>query len=91
MSPKRKPAVRSQSEPRVSETAPTTDPERAEFLVRVEWEWTVPAGQGIWAKRFFSRRVTVAELRDPVTSRKLCAHVGIPFTENEPDQSSQTS
>lgn len=67
------------------------DPERAEFLVRVEWEWTVPAGQGIWAKHFFSRRVTVAELRDPVTSRKLCAHAGIPFTENEPDQSSQTS
>ena len=32
------------------------DPERAEYLVRVDWEWTVPAGQGVWAKRFFSRR-----------------------------------
>ena len=58
-----------------------TDPERAEFLVRVEWEWAVPAGQGIWAKHFFSRRVTVAKLRDPVTSRKLCAHAGEPYTE----------
>ena len=67
------------------------DPERAEYLVRVEWEWTVPAGQGVWAKHFFSRRVTVAELRDPVTSRKLCAHAGIPFTQDQPDQGSKLS
>jgi hypothetical protein len=67
------------------------DPERAEFLVRVDWEWTVPAGQGIWAKHFFSRRVTVVELRDPVTSRKLCTLAGIPFTENQSDRGSQPS
>jgi hypothetical protein len=66
-----------------------TDPERAEYLVRVDWEWTVPAGQGVWAKHFFSRRVTVTELRDQVTSRKLCAHAGVPFTEDQPDQGSQ--
>ena len=62
------------------------DPERAEYLVRVEWEWTVPAGQGVWAKHFFSRRVTVAELRDPITSRKVCSHAGIPCTQDQPDQ-----
>ena len=67
------------------------DPERAEYLVRVEWEWTVPAGQGVWAKHFFSRRLTGAELRDPVTSRKLCAHAGIPFTQDLPDDGSKPS
>ena len=59
------------------------DPERTEFLVRVDWEWTVPAGQGISAKHSFSRRVTVAELRDPVTAHKLCALAGIPFAETK--------
>ena len=58
-------------------------PERTEFLVRVDWEWTVPAGLGISAKHFFSRRVTVAELRDPVTAHKLCALAGIPFAETK--------
>jgi len=48
------------------------------YLVPVQWEWTVPAGQGFWATGFFSRRTTVTELRDPVTSRKICAHAGIP-------------
>ena len=66
-------------------------PERAEALVLCDWEWTVPAGQGVWAKHFSSPQVMVAELRDPVTSHKLCALAGIPFTENQPNQGSQPS
>jgi hypothetical protein len=55
------------------------DPELAEYMVRVQWEWAVPSGQGFWARNFFSRRVTVTELRDPDTARKVCVHAGIPF------------
>ena len=58
------------------------DPELAEYMVRVRWEWTVPSGQGYWVKNLFSRRVTVAELRDPETSRKICAHAGIVLDES---------
>jgi len=59
------------------------DPELTEYIVRVQWEWTVPSGQGFWLRHFFSRRVTVTELRDPETSRKVCAHAGIPISEAE--------
>ena len=54
------------------------DPERAEYIVPVRWEWAVPVGQGIWLRGFFSRLVTVAELRDPETARKICINAGIP-------------
>jgi hypothetical protein len=54
------------------------DPEHAEYLVRVQWEWTVPADQGYWDRGFFSRRVTATELRDPETTRKICTYAGIP-------------
>jgi hypothetical protein len=54
------------------------DPERAEYLVRVEWERAVPANQAYWERGFFSRRGTTAiELRDPETSRKVCAHFNL--------------
>jgi hypothetical protein len=64
------------------------DPERAEFLVRVDWDWTVSADQGAWAKHFFSRRVTIAGPHGPTTSHKPCALVGIPSTENRSNQGS---
>jgi hypothetical protein len=54
------------------------DPERAEYVVRVEWECAVPADQAYWEPGFFQRRGTTAiELRDPETSRKVCAHFNI--------------
>lgn len=59
------------------------DPELTEYVVRVQWEWAAPSGQGFWLRHFFSRRVTITELRDPETSRKVCAHVGIPISEAE--------
>lgn len=57
------------------------DPAREEHIVRVRWEWSVPDGQGIWLRHFFSRLMTVAELRDPETSRKICAHASIQVSE----------
>jgi hypothetical protein len=54
------------------------DDERAEYLVRVEWECAVSAEDGYWEPHLFSRRGTTAfELRDPETSQKVCAHFGI--------------
>ena len=55
------------------------DPERREYFVPVQWEWTVPAGQGLWVTGFFSRRTTVAELRSPLTARQICEHAGIAY------------
>jgi hypothetical protein len=68
------------------------NPELAEYLVRVRWEWTVPSGQGFWRRHFFSRRVTVTELRDPQTSRMICARAGIPTDEASamPEATSET-
>jgi hypothetical protein len=54
------------------------DRELAEYLVRVEWEQAVAADHAYWERGLFSRRGTTAiELRDPETSRKVCAHFGI--------------
>jgi len=56
------------------------DPESAVHVVRVRWEWAVPAAQGRWETGFFSvrHRMTVAELRHAETSSKVCAHAGVP-------------
>jgi hypothetical protein len=61
-----------------------TDPELAEYLVGVDWEWDVPASEGYWERGFFWRRgTTVVELRDPGATRKICAHAGITVDEGE--------
>jgi hypothetical protein len=57
------------------------DPERCEYLVPVRWEWTAPAGEGLWQTGFFSRRLTATKLCDPLTSRRICAHADIPYDE----------
>jgi exonuclease III len=56
------------------------DPESAAYVVRVRWEWAVPAGQGRWETGFFSvrHRMTLTELCDAETTRKICAHAAIP-------------
>lgn len=57
------------------------DPERAEYMVRVQWEHTEPVGQGYWERGFFTRRGTTAyEFRDPTTAARICAHFGLPAT-----------
>lgn len=68
------------------------DPERAEYLVRVEWERAVPADQAYWERGLFSRRGTTAiELRDPETSRKVCAHFKIEADVNESEATAVSS
>jgi hypothetical protein len=58
------------------------DRDRAEYVVRVEWERAVTTDQAYWERGLFSRRGTTAiELRDPETSRKICAHFGIETSE----------
>lgn len=68
------------------------DPELAEYLVRVEWERAVPADQAYWERGLFSRRGTTAiELRDPETSRKVCAHFKIEADVNESEAAAASS
>jgi exonuclease III len=58
------------------------DPGSAMYVVRVRWEWAVPASQGLWETGFFSVRhkVTLTEMRDTETSSRICAYAGIPTT-----------
>jgi hypothetical protein len=61
-----------------------TDPELAEYLVRVDWEWAVPGDQAYWEPGLFWRRgATAVALRDPVTTRRVCDHAGIPEAPDE--------
>lgn len=53
------------------------DPERCEYVVPVQWEWTVPVDQGLRVKGLFWKRTTVAELRSPLTAHQVCEHAGI--------------
>jgi hypothetical protein len=55
------------------------DPELAEYLVRVEWEWAVPGDRAYWEPGLFWRRGTTAvELRDPATTRRVCDYADVP-------------
>jgi Endonuclease NucS len=60
-----------------------SDPELAEYVVRVDWEWDVPGDRAYWEPGLFWRRGTTAvELRDPTTTRRVCEYAGIP---DDPD------
>lgn len=49
------------------------------YVVPVQWEWTVPVGQGLSVTGFFSGRTTAAELRSPLTARQICEYAGIAY------------
>jgi hypothetical protein len=55
----------------------STDPNRAEYFVRVQWERAVSREEGYWEPGFFFTRTTVYELRDPLTIERVCAHFGL--------------
>jgi hypothetical protein len=59
------------------------DPEHAAYFVPVRWEWAVSADKGYWETGFFSMRYrkTLTEMRDPETSRKICANAGLSDSE----------
>lgn len=56
------------------------DPDTAVYVVRVRWEWAVPAGQAHWETGFFSvrHRMTLTEMRHTETTSRICAHADIP-------------
>lgn len=53
------------------------DPERCEYLVRVDWLTTVPRDEAYWEKGFFANQNTVCRLRQPFTLEKLYEHFGV--------------
>jgi hypothetical protein len=54
------------------------DPERCEYLVRVEWLKTVPRDEAYWETGLFANQNTVCRLRQPFTLERLYAQFGIP-------------
>lgn len=61
-------------------TTSDKDPEKAEYLVRVSWDKTVPANQAIKERGFFGVQHTVARPKDPKwqhTVDRLKARLGI--------------
>lgn len=61
-------------------TKSTEDPEKAEYLVRVKWDKTVPEAQAIKERGFFGVQHTVARPKDPRwphTVERLKARFGI--------------
>ena len=47
------------------------DPERCEYLVRVEWLVTLPRERAVWEKGMFANQNVVAKLRQPFTLQRL--------------------
>lgn len=55
--------------PKMGERA--DDEEQSEYLVRVEWQKTLPQEKAIWEKGMFANQNTVVRLRDPFTLERL--------------------
>jgi hypothetical protein len=53
------------------------DPDRCEYLVRVDWIKTVPRDEAYWEPGFFANQNTVCRLRQPLTLEKLYERFGI--------------
>lgn len=62
-------------------TRSTEDPEKAEYLVRVKWDKTVPESEAIKERGFFGNQNTIAKPRADSwrhTVERLKARFGIP-------------
>ena len=53
------------------------DPERSEYLVRIEWLKTLPISEAIWEKGFFANQNTVCKMRSAFTLERLTQHFGL--------------
>jgi hypothetical protein len=53
------------------------DPERSEYLVRVEWLKTRPVGEPIWQKGMFANQNSVCKLRNKFTLDTLVQQFGL--------------
>lgn len=53
------------------------EPEKAEYLVKVEWQKTLPIEQAIWEKGMFANQNTVCKMRSQFTLERLVHHFGL--------------
>lgn len=53
------------------------DPEKTEYLVRVEWIKAVPKDQAYWEKGMYANQNTVTKLRNRFTLERLIKHFGL--------------
>ena len=53
------------------------DPEKSEYLVRVEWIKAVPKDQAYWEKGMYDNQNTVTKLRNRFTLERLIKHFGL--------------
>ena len=53
------------------------DPEKAEYMVRVEWIKTVTIEQAYWEKGMYANQNTVTKLRNKFTLERLIKHFGL--------------
>lgn len=54
-----------------------TDPDKAEYMVRMQWLKTVPLEQAYWEKGMYSNQNTVTKLRNKFTLERLVKHFGL--------------
>lgn len=53
------------------------DPEKSEYLVRIDWTHTVPVDQAIWEKGMFANQATACKLRHKLTLERLTERFGL--------------
>ena len=53
------------------------DPEKAEYMVRVDWIKTVPIEKAFWEKGMYANQNTVTKLRNKFTLERLVKHFGL--------------
>jgi predicted transport protein len=54
------------------------DPELSEYVVRVDWERTVPLAEAVWEKGLFANQTIVCRLRDDHTLERLRERFDLP-------------
>ena len=53
------------------------DPERCEYLVRVDWLARRPLEEAVWDTGLFANQMTVCKLRDQATIDCVLQHLGL--------------
>ena len=53
------------------------DPEKSEYLVRINWQKTLPVEQAIWKKGMFANQNSACKLRNKFTLEKLVEAFGL--------------
>ena len=53
------------------------DPEKSEYVVRVQWTKTVPRSKAIWEKGMFANQNTACALRSSFTRDRVMTRLGL--------------